>query len=120
CEHLPRYGVRPGVEIKRIEDRNFFGVGGFVIRWIAGQWLRAVDSRKAVMLRCENVQTRLGIRNRRPIRVRNLGNLPGSHQWIFRTRRLAIEVYRARKQREKRDCYQSMHWISSAEMIRHV
>src|SRR6266567_4884532 len=111
-EHVPRYGVRSGVEIKRIEDGYFFGVGGFVIRGIVGQGLRAVDSRKAVMLGCEDVQAGLGIRNRRPIRVRNLGNLPGSRQGVLRAGGLAVDKYRKSKQAEDRDSYQSSHWIS--------
>src|SRR5436309_9649149 len=111
-QHVPAYAVRSGVEIKRIENGYFFGVGGFVIRGIVGQGLRAVDSSKAVMLGCEYVQAGLGIRNRRPIRVRNLGNLPGSRQWVLRAGGLAVDKYRKSKQAEDRDSYQSSHWIS--------
>src|SRR5205809_69137 len=45
-------------------------------------------------------------------RVRNLGNLPGSRQWVLRAGGLAVDKYRKSKQAEDRDSYQSSHWIS--------
>src|SRR4029078_4587724 len=80
CKDIAGDRIGSGVQVQRVKHGNLIGVRCLVIRWIVWQRLRAVDSRKTVVLSRENIQTRLGIRDRSTIAVSDLGNLPGSYK----------------------------------------
>ena len=79
-QHVPGDGIRAGIEVERVEDRDLIGVGRLVIRRIRRQWPRALNARKTVVLPGEDVEPRLRIGDRRRIGIGEFGYPPRSDE----------------------------------------